>query len=116
MSAVKSLYLVSKQLYDLLQVEIKQEYRDSFILQVEELLGKRHLIIEEIKPPYSPDEKLLGAEVVKLNKVIDEKLAQLKQDIQLDLNQLKKTKTSTNKYTNPYESVSSDGMFFDKRK
>ncbi len=116
MSAVKALYLVTKKLYDLLQKPFTSEERDSVIPTIEELLESRQNIIEKVSPPYTDGEKQLGAEVVKLNKVIDEKLAQLKQEIQLDLNQLKKTKTSTNKYTNPYESVSSDGMFFDKRK
>ena len=116
MSSVKALYLVTKQLYDLLHEPIKQDDRDAVIVKVEELLESRHKLIEQIKPPYKSDEKVLGEEVIKLNTVIDEKLSLLKQEIQIDMNHLKKTKTSTNKYTNPYESISSDGLFFDKRK
>lgn len=116
MSAVKTLYLASKELYDLLQESSKNDHRETIISKIEELLESRQKLINQVKPPYTSDEKLLGAEVVKLNKVIDEKLALMKEDIQLDINQLKKTKTSTNKYTNPYESVSLDGVFFDKRK
>jgi flagellar protein FliT len=115
-SSVKALYLVTKELYDLLQESISTEGRDLLIPTIEDLLESRQRVMEQVKPPYTDGEKKLGAEVVKLNKVIDEKLAQLKQEVQIDINQLKKTKTSTNKYTNPYESVSSDGMFFDKRK
>ncbi|QOR66243.1 flagellar protein FliT [Cytobacillus suaedae] len=116
MSSVKALYLATKELYDLLQKPVSNEDRESLIPKVEELLDARQSLIEQVSPPYTDGEKKLGAEVVKLNKVVDEKLALLKQEIQLDINQLKKKKTSTNKYTNPYESVSSDGMFFDKRK
>jgi flagellar protein FliT len=50
-----------------------------------------------------------------LNQQVDRLLMLQKQEIQRDIQEINKKKQSSNKYTNPYENLSIDGMFYDKR-
>nr|WP_304216830.1 flagellar protein FliT [Fredinandcohnia onubensis] len=116
MSTLDSLYMSTKELVDLLSIPIQKENREEVIEMINTLLNSRDTLITEIKPPFKEKEKELGAEIVRMNKIIDSKLAEIKHEIQMDLAQLKKSKTSSIKYTNPYQAGPSDGMFFDKKK
>jgi flagellar protein FliT len=102
---------------DLLQVvqSFNEENRDDVINQIEELLEKRQDILQQIKPPFSNEEHALGQEIVKMNRALDTKLILISNEVQRDMNGLNKKKVSAKKYTNPYESVNFDGMFYDKR-
>lgn len=115
MNRVASLYIVTKELHDVLAEPIHKDNRDEPIEKITELLHSRDSLIGGIQPPYTVEEKKLGTEIVRLNEFIDKKLEEIKQTIQLDITQLSKNKKSTNKYANPYESGPADGMFFDKR-
>ncbi|MFT4414400.1 flagellar protein FliT [Fredinandcohnia humi] len=116
MSTVPSLFRVTKELHSLLAEETPKEQRDQLVEKISELLDYRDKLISQVKPPYTEEEQKLGTAIVQLNVDIDEKLNSLKREIQLDITQLKKSKQSTTKYTNPYQSGPTDGMFFDKRK
>ena len=63
-----------------------------------------------------PAEEELGKKLVKLNQQVERLLQKQKQEIQQDIKQLHLQKESNQKYTNPYESLSIDGVFYDKRK
>ena len=112
MSFVLQCHELTKQLKDLLE---GQEERDSKIESIEVLLSKREQLLPSITPPYSLEEQRMGREIVLWNKQIDQKLAGLKIDIKRDMNGVSKTKTTVQKYTNPYKSMQTDGMFYDKR-
>jgi flagellar protein FliT len=117
MSLVQQIYEVTSKLYELLQIVITdQNHRDKVINEVENLLEIRQQLLSDLKGPFSEEEKELGQQIIEFNKVIDEKLDQLKLDVQTDMNKVKKQKTSNEKYVNPYKNVSFDGMFFDKKK
>jgi flagellar protein FliT len=115
MTAVQHCYDLTKNLLQAAQ-SINEENRDNVIGKIEELLEKRQVILEQIKPPFSNEEKELGQEIVKMNRTLDTKLSLLSNDIKRDMNGLNKKKVSAKKYTNPYESVNFDGMFYDKKK
>ncbi|MBU8908699.1 flagellar protein [Desertibacillus haloalkaliphilus] len=117
MSAVKKLYIVSKQFYDHLQQPFPdEEARESYIEKVDDFLDKREELMKELPGDYTEAEKKLGAEIIKLNKRINTRLAQLKQQIQTDINGLKQKKKTGMKYENPYDGPTADGVFFDKKK
>ncbi|MEH7381332.1 flagellar protein FliT [Bacillus sp. JJ1533] len=116
MNALLSLNGITKELLELLEQPIPKENRDSFIERITSFLDLRDRAIKEIAPPYTDEEKKLGAEIVLINKIIDAKLAEIKLEIQTDLAQLKKSKATSKKYANPYQAGPADGMFFDKRK
>ncbi|RFB09489.1 flagellar protein FliT [Bacillus sp. HNG] len=116
MSTLDSLFMVTEELLDLLSLPIEKEKREEAIERINSLLDSRDNLIADIKPPYTEKEKQLGAEIVRMNKIIDAKLAEIKLEIQTDLALVKKGKTISKKYTNPYQVGPADGMFFDKRK
>jgi flagellar protein FliT len=114
MTAVQRCYDLTKELLQGVQ-SINDENRDDIISQIEGLLEKRQIILEQIKPPFSKEENALGKEMAKMNRALDTKLKLISSEIKRDMNGLNKKKTSAKKYTNPYESVNFDGMFYDKR-
>ncbi|MBM6616314.1 flagellar protein FliT [Bacillus suaedaesalsae] len=117
MSIVGQVYAVTSKLHQLLITEEPDsEKRDDVIEQIEQLLEDRQCLLDEMKGPYSDEEKQLGNQIIEYNKVIDVKLAKLRLVVQADMNKLKKQKNTNEKYVNPYKNVNFDGMFFDKKK
>ncbi|MEW4221536.1 flagellar protein FliT [Rossellomorea marisflavi] len=112
MSSVLLCHAITKQMKDLLE---GKEDRDFKIESIEDLLEKREQLLSSILPPFNLEEQRLGEEMVLWNIQIDHKLLLLKVDVKRDMNGLTKTKTSVQRYTNPYESLQTDGMFYDKR-
>lgn len=115
MTLVKECYDLTRNLLQAVQ-SVTTENRDETIETVEELLERREKLLSSIKPPFSNEDRRLGQELVSMNREIDVKLSLIQSHIQRDINGLNKKKTSMKKYTNPYESVNFDGMFYDKRK
>ena len=66
-------------------------------------------------PLFTGEEQQLGRAVMLLNQQVDHLLKLQKKEIQRDIQEINKKKRSSNKCTNPYESLSADGMFYDKR-
>ncbi|ESU34165.1 hypothetical protein G3A_02535 [Bacillus sp. 17376] len=114
MSAVKKFYEATKELIEILQKP--QEDRDEKISKVEELLDRREFLMKEIVPPYTPEEMELGKQIVQLNARLEQLLKDEKVLIQKDIKNLQAKKESNTKYVNPYQNLSTDGMFYDKRK
>jgi flagellar protein FliT len=115
MSSVLLCYTITKQLKEALE-QVTDENRESTIEEVESLLEKRQSVLGTIKPPYTQDEQELGKQMIAWNQQIDRQLSQLRLEIKRDMNGLTKKKTSVQKYSNPYESLQYDGMFYDKKK
>ena len=89
--------------------------RDVKIERVTKLIDQRDGLLSQIKPPFTGEEQQLGRAVLLLNQQVDHLLKLQKQEIQRDIQEINKKKRSSNKYTNPYESLSVDGVFYDKR-
>ncbi|ASS94852.1 hypothetical protein [Peribacillus simplex] len=89
--------------------------RDDKIERVTQLIDQRDGLLSRIKLPLTVEEQQLGRATVLLNQQVDHLLKLQKQEIQRDIQEINKKKQSSNKYTNPYESLSVDGMFYDKR-
>lgn len=115
MSSVLLCYTITKQLKDALEL-VNDENREATIAEVESLLEKRQSVNGTIKPPFTQDEQELGKQMIAWNGQIDRQLVQLRLAIKRDMNGLSKKKTSVQKYSNPYESLQYDGMFYDKKK
>ena len=116
-SAVEKVHALTEQLFQLVSQSFGKDQRDDRIEKINSLIEQRELILPDIHPPFSIKEKELFQQVVQWNEVIVKKMAEIKQLIQQDMIQLKKTKTSNQQYVNPYQNIStSDGMFYDKRK
>lgn len=114
MEALDTFHEVTKQLIGLLQQETSN--RDEQIAKLQGLLDRREELLPLIQPPFSSSEQQLGKQVVALNQQVDDLLAKQKIDIQQDIKKLSIQKETNHKYTNPYESLVVDGVFYDKRK
>ncbi len=89
--------------------------RDGKISRVEALLDERESLMKEMLPPFSPDEVEVGKKLVQLNSRLMQLLQKEKVLIQKDIKNLQAKKESNNKYVNPYDNLSTDGVFYDKR-
>ncbi|MBY6052171.1 flagellar protein FliT [Cytobacillus firmus] len=114
MSSVLTFYDVTQKLIALL--EDTGLDRDAKINQVECLLENRQQAMAGIAPPYSDAEMDLGARLISLNEKVTQLMTREKLYIQKDIKDLSIKKESTGKYANPYQSIATDGMFYDKRK
>lgn len=104
---------MTKRLLDLL--EAVEQDRDNQIEEAEELLEQRGTLFPSIKPPFTAEEQMLGREIMQMNKEIEARLDRLNNAVKEDLKEVSVKKQSMNKYSNPYESLQTDGVFYDKR-
>lgn len=114
MSAVKQFYRLTNQLIEML--EKSQTDREQKIAQIESLLDQRETVMKGIVPPYTPEEAEMGKELIQLDARLTGLIEAEKILIQKDIKDLQIKKNSNTKYVNPYQSLSADGMFYDKRK
>jgi flagellar protein FliT len=115
MSYVQQVFDLTTKLINELQVLQRDELRDEQIERVEKLLQEREDLLQFVQPPYNVEEQRIGKEMVQLNTVVMEGLAQLKNEVKVDIQNLNKQKQHGQKYRNPYGNISIDGMFLDKR-
>lgn len=114
MSAVKQFYQLTIELIQLLENPL--EDGEEKITQTEDFLNRRENLMKDIFPPYTPEEAELGKELIQLDARLIRLLEAEKSLIQKDIKELQAKKESNTKYVNPYQSLSTDGMFYDKRK
>lgn len=113
MTPVYDCHKMTKRLLDLL--EAAGQDRDSQIEQAEELLDQRGEILPGIQPPFTAEEHQLGREINLMNQEIEAHLQKLSRLVKEDLREINVKKQSMDKYSNPYESLQTDGVFYDKR-
>lgn len=113
MSLVERLYALTAELIERLE---QGSDRDEKIGWIDKALEEREQLLQKLKPPYSEDEKALGKKLLDLNVCMSQLLQKEKALIQKDIKGLSIKKESNNKYVNPYQSMATDGMFYDKRK
>jgi flagellar protein FliT len=112
-SSIHQFHDLTLQLIQLLEGSVD---RDEKIEKTTEILEKRQKLMIEIVPPFSNEEKEIGAATITLNEKLNVLLSKEKILIQKDIKELSHKKKSTNKYENPYQSIMIDGIFYDKRK
>jgi flagellar protein FliT len=115
MSVVKDFNDATFKLIELLEKENQVE-RDVKIEKIQELLEKREGFMGSMKPPFTQSEQDLGKLLIEMNQKLTKLLESEKTAIQKDLKKLHVKKESTTKYAKPYQSLSTDGVFYDKRK
>lgn len=114
MSAVLQFHQLTNELIQL--IETADLDRDDKITRAEELLNQREALLNAIVPPYTPEELEAGKELNQLNMRLAQLLKAEKASVQKDIKDLQSKKESNTKYVNPYQNLSTDGMFYDKRK
>ena len=113
MTAIQAFQNITMELIETLQQE---NDRDEKIKKIQSLLNQREELLKLIQPPFSPQEKEVGKQLIKLDQQVKRLMGKQKIDIMQDLKSARMKKQSNQKYTNPYESMGVDGIFFDKQK
>ncbi|KZE64247.1 hypothetical protein AWM68_14205 [Fictibacillus phosphorivorans] len=116
MPAVKILLEITKNLYDHVSTGLPKEDREPYIERLNELIDQRQAAIQSLPGIYSEDEQRMGNMIVKMNETIDPLLARQFEEIKHDLSLMKRKKVKNVQYANPYQTLSGDGMYFDKKK
>jgi flagellar protein FliT len=112
-SAISQLYQLT---LDLIQLFESDQDRDGKIEKIESLLSQREELLKQMVPPYSNEEKQIGKNIIQLDSKLSDLLLAEKISIQKDIKALQSKKESNFKYVNPYQSLATDGVFYDKRK
>ena len=114
MAAIQAFQNVTMELIETLQQE--KHDRDESIKKMQSLLNQREELLKMIQPPFTPQEKELGRQLVELDQQVKQLMGKQKRDVMQDMKSARMKKQSNQKYTNPYESMGVDGIFFDKQK
>ncbi|MEC0282200.1 flagellar protein FliT [Terribacillus saccharophilus] len=117
MNRVQALYDTTAQLDTLVSQPVTSENREEIIQSLTALLDVRTIQMEELKPPFTTEENILGKELLPMNDRISKQVQQIFDQLKVDIRTIKKQKQSGKKYINPYASMQTlDGRFLDKRK
>ncbi|MGD6842954.1 hypothetical protein ACQCVH_10600 [Bacillus infantis] len=115
MGAVALCYDATEKLFQVCQQSFEESGRNSVIKEIEALLSERDSLLQNIKPPFSSEELVMGKQINEWNQTIDKRLEILFSLVKADIQQTQKKKTNMVKYSNPYEGHQLDGVFYDKR-
>ncbi|AKL86519.1 FliT [Bacillus atrophaeus UCMB-5137] len=89
---------------------------DDLLKEIEDFVSKRAALINQISPPLSEEEQKQIKLVLTWDQLIVEEMQRLKQSIKVEIQQLKKKRAVHTTYLNPYNNISIDGRYYDKRK
>ncbi|MFT8321002.1 MAG: flagellar protein FliT [Bacillus sp. (in: firmicutes)] len=112
MEAIKQCYTITASLIRVLKEDTDKE---EFIPKVEELLNQRQACLTLLSPPQTGREKQLGKALLQQDEELLQLMNEEKNNIQQELKKLKIKKASNQKYVNPYQSLQTDGVFYDRR-
>ncbi|MFP7170858.1 flagellar protein FliT [Terribacillus sp. 7520-G] len=117
MNRVQALYDTTSELDVLVSQPVTAENREEVVHSLTELLGIRSEQMDELKPPFTNEEKQLGKALLPMNERISKHVQQIFEQLKMDIRMINKQKQSGKKYINPYASMHTfDGRFLDKRK
>lgn len=116
MKALIDYYQVTKDMIELLEGEGWEKNREETIQKLDRCILKREELQLVIKPPFTSEEQAVGERCVALNKKLSELMGMRKREIAADIRRVKQQRQHNQKYANPYESVVTDGFYYDKRK
>lgn len=114
-SIVQEILEITQQLKVQLGKNPKDEEQEQHIANINLLLDKREVLLQQLPVEYTEQERALGQATIQLNQDIEILLQNFFLKIQKELRQVKNSMMVFNKYQKE-SSTSVDGMFFDKRK
>ncbi|WP_026691417.1 hypothetical protein [Alteribacter aurantiacus] len=116
MTGVQALVDITRDLHEHAKVRPGAEEREAYIAALTEMLEKRGEILADMGDAFSAEERVLLKEAVDMNGFIEGRLQEELGFIKMDINELKRKKTTGRRYENPYgDSGPIDGAFIDKR-
>ncbi|CAH0344845.1 flagellar protein FliT [Bacillus sp. CECT 9360] len=115
MNRLQAYYESTSILINLAESIQQADDRDEGVGVIETMLDERQVLLKDFNQPYTEAEVELGRKLIAMEKSLNEKLLLVKQKIGLDLKEIKQKKENHKKYANPYQPLSTDGMFYDKK-
>lgn len=117
MGGLERLFEVTKELEGVLNQPATPKDREALIEQVNHLIEKRGLLMENVNPPFTEREKVMGKKLVMMNETIQSKMTEVLNVLKVEMKQVKKQKASNQNYVNPYKDVRlMDGIYMDSKK
>ncbi|UOQ45735.1 flagellar protein FliT [Halobacillus salinarum] len=117
MSVWKDFYGLTLKLELTLNENVTRGNRSEIIERVNDILDERSILMKELAQVQSAEERDMKEQVLAKEPELTARLDVLFRELKTEMRNVKKTKSSNQRYTNPYRSVSSyDGMFLDHRK
>ncbi|MGP4077715.1 flagellar protein FliT [Halobacillus sp. K22] len=110
-------YDLTTQLEEKVHQTFTERNRSEMVAHVEKLLAERDALLLKLPQPENEAERALIDDVLQKDLKINQKLEFLFDGLKRELRNMKKQKSSKQRYTNPYQSVSTyDGMYVDHKK
>lgn len=116
MNPVEQLYGCTKRLVEHLRKGLPKTDREAYIETIEKLLEERQRLIEQLPKLINGKKTIIGEEIIRDDRLIQEMLGAMFDEIKKDVHQLQRQKRMRNRYVHPYSNGAADGMFLDKRK
>lgn len=117
MDRLADIYEITREMEQLFEQEISHKNRAAIISEANLLIEKRGNLINKLTHPFTEEEKQTGEKLVTMNDHIRTKMDMLFGELKKEMKQVKKQKSSTRNYMNPYRDVRvMDGMFLDSKK
>ncbi|MGG1246439.1 flagellar protein FliT [Bacillus spizizenii] len=89
---------------------------DELLRQIEDFVAKRSDLIQKISLPLSEEERKQIKLLLTRDQLIVKEMERLKQSIAAELQHVKKKRVMHTTYLNPYNNLTIDGTYYDKRK
>ncbi|GAA4065443.1 MAG TPA: flagellar protein FliT [Bacilli bacterium] len=117
MSSLIELKTITEKFVQLFEKPILAKDRDQLLEEVNRFLDQRDQLLKKIKAPFSEEEANLVSTIMEQDKEIQLKLDHLFLTLKSELRDVKKQKSSSEKYLDPYRHVATnDGSYWDKKK
>ncbi|MCA1011241.1 flagellar protein FliT [Halobacillus halophilus] len=117
MTVWEQFYELTQQLEEKVHQTVTEKNRAEMVAYVEGILAERSALLLKLPQPESEAEREMIAEVLHKDVKINQKLEFLFNGLKRDMRNMKKQKSSKQRYANPYQNVSNyDGMYLDHKK
>ncbi len=104
------------KLAEILDAGLLSEGREEYIQSIQDLIGEREQLLKTLPDLSKVLDNNAKQELINLEKKISRLMLEQRNTIKKDLQVLQLKKKKSNNYANPYENLSADGMFLDKKK
>ena len=111
--SLEKCYYITKELFE--KSKISVDYSDEQYNELVILLSEREELLSTLNPPFSESERLLGTEIIELNKKVEKQINGIKNQIAEKIKSLNKREKYIDNYTG-YNGPSAYGYFYDKKK
>lgn len=116
MGSIEELLSVTRDLAQLVNSSYEKGERSAHITKIIELLDQREGLLSKIEPPFTEEEDVIGKQIIQFDKEMSKQLNAIFDELKVEMRQFNQHVKMRPKYVRPFQAVSIDGVFIDKRK